>query len=119
MSYYVASAKQFAFMTPIGTGAGNTTLVAAPGANRQLAVQSLTICITTSAAQAFDIESADGVTELFKAPASLAVGLYGGDAGRTGVRLPSNTALQYTATAGVGLTVSGFGWVVDVNAGAV
>ena len=111
MSYEHAYTESFGFSTPITTATGNTTLVAAPGANRQIMVQALTIVVTTSAAQAFDIESSDAATEGFKAPASLAVGTYPVDCGRLGQALPVNTALQYTATAGVGLTISGFGWI--------
>ncbi len=46
--------------------------------------------------------------ELFKAPASLAVGAYPVDPGPEGHALTANEALKYVATAGVGLTISGY-----------
>lgn len=110
-AYGFTSAARWSFATPIGTGTGNTTLVAAPTSPRTLMVQSLTVVITTSAAQAFDIESSGGGVEIFKAPASLAAGTYPVDCGPLGVALTAGEALQYTATAGVGLTVSGFGYI--------
>jgi len=112
-AYGFGSEQKWGFATPIGTGVGDTELVAAPGADRTLVVQGLTIAITTAAAQAFDIED-DSATpvEIFKAPASLAVGTYGADMGVLGVALTENTALQFdTAAAGVGCTISGFGYI--------
>lgn len=104
---------QFSFSVNIGTGTGDTELVAAPGADRTLVVQLCIITITTAAAQAFDIEDdAASPVELFKAPASLPAGTYAVDPGPVGIRLTANTALQFdTAAAGVGLTVSGFGYI--------
>lgn len=113
MSYDKVYTEKFAFSTPIGTGTGTTTLVAAPGANRKLRVQALTLCITTAAAQAFDVEDSGGTVEVFKGPASLSVGTYACDMGPLGVGLTANTALQYTAGAGVGLTISGFGYIQE------
>lgn len=113
MSYHHGFSQEFSFSTPITTATGTTALVAAPGAGRRLRVQALTICVTTAAAQAFDLEDSSGTTELFKAPASLAVGTYACDMGRQGVPLTVNEALQYTASAGVGVTLSGFGWVQE------
>ena len=113
MAYRHAFTEQFEFVQPITTATGTTTLVAAPGAGRRLRVQGLMICVTTAAAQAFDIEDDAGTVELFKAPASLTVGAYPVDPGPQGHPLTANKALQYTATAGVGLTVSGFGYVED------
>jgi len=107
--------EQWAFVKPIATTDGDTSLVAAPGAGRRLRVQVLVVTITTAAAQAFDIED-DGSSpvEVFKAPASLAVGTYGVDAGPLGLALTANTALEFdTAAAGVGVTISGFGYVED------
>lgn len=113
MSYDKVYTEKFAFSTPIATGTGTTSLVASPGAGRKLRVQALTLCITTAAAQAFDVEDSGGTVELFKAPASLAVGTYACDMGPLGVALTAATALNYTATAGVGLTISGFGYVQE------
>ena len=113
MAWRHAYAEEFAFCVPITTGTGTTTLVAAPGANRALRVQALTIAVTTAAAQAFDIEDTSGTVELFKAPASLAVNTYAADPGPLGVALTTNEALKYVATAGVGCTISGFGWVQE------
>lgn len=114
MSGYLAYPQEiWTLVTNIATTDGQTELVAAPGAGFALVVQVLTVTITTSAAQDFDIED-DGASpvELFKAPASLAVGTYGVDAGPVGRRLTENTALEYhPAAAGVGLTLSGFGYV--------
>lgn len=110
-AYGFGSAAVFAFSTPIAVGTGTTTLVAAPGAGRNLVVQGLIVAVTTSAAQAFDIEDGDGTIEVFKAPSSLAAGVYAVDPGVLGVALTANTTLRYTATAGVGLTVSGFGYI--------
>ena len=114
-AYGFSGSAAFSFVTQIGTGTGDTELVAAPGAGRKLAVQSLTVTITTAAAQAFDIED-DGSTpvEIFKAPASLAAGTYAVDAGPLGIALTANTALQFdTAAAGVGATISGFGYILE------
>ena len=103
----------FSFATNIGTGTGDTDLVATPGASRRLVVQVLTVVITTAAAQAFNIEDDGGsAVVLFAAPASLAAGTYVVDAGPLGVALTANTALEYdAAAAGVGLTISGFGYI--------
>ena len=109
-AYGFGSAQTFSFSTPIGVGTGTTALVAAPTGGRQLVVQACTVAITTSAGQAFDIEDGNGTVEVFKAPASLAAGTYVVDAGVLGIALTANTSLRYTATAGVGLTVSGFGY---------
>lgn len=115
MSYDRPFNEQWSFVTPILTTDGDVTLVAAPGANRTLMVQVLTVAITTSAAQAFDIEdSGASPVEIFKAPASLAAGTYGVDAGPLGKALTVNTALEFdTAAAGVGATISGFGYVKE------
>jgi hypothetical protein len=113
MAWRHGFAEEFSFCTPITTGTGNTTLVAAPGAGRTLRIQALTICVTTAAGQAFDIEDSATTIELFKAPASLAVGTYACDPGPLGKALTAATGLVYTATAGVGLTVSGFGWIQE------
>ena len=114
MSYHHSYSQEWTFATPIATGTGDTTLVAAPGADRRLRIQALTVCITTAAAQAFDIEDSSGTVELFKAPASLAVGTYAVDMGRQGVPLTENEALVFnTAAAGVGCTISGFGWIQE------
>lgn len=105
--------KNFEFVENITTATGNTTLVAAPGAGKRLRVQSLIVCVTTTAAQAFDIEDSSGTVELFKAPTSLAVGTFPVDPGPEGHGLTANEALVYTATAGVGLTISGWGWIQE------
>ena len=107
------SVEHWAFSTPIGTGVGDTTLQAAPGAGRSLMVQRLTVVITTAAAQAFDIEDSDGTVELFKAPASLAAtATVILDYGPLGVALTANTGLVFnTAAAGVGLTIAAHGYV--------
>jgi hypothetical protein len=104
---------KFEFVKPITTGTGTTTLVAAPGSGRRLVLQGLMVCVTTSAAQAFDVEDSSGTVEVFKAPASLAVGAYPVDPGPLGHPLTLNEALQYTATAGVGTTLSGFGYIQE------
>ncbi len=110
-----ASPARWAFCTPIATATGNTTLVAAPAAGRALVVQKLTVSITTAAAQAFDIEDSDGTVELFKAPASLAAtgNPFVFDLGPLGVTLTAATGLVYTATAVVGLTVAGHGYIKE------
>jgi hypothetical protein len=114
VSYHHGYTQEFTFATPITTGTGDTTLVAAPGAGRRLRVQALTVCVTTAAAQAFDLEDTSGTVEVFKAPASLAVGTYAVDMGRQGVPLTTNEALVFnTAAAGVGATISGFGWIQE------
>lgn len=113
MSYRHGFTEQWEFVQNISTATGNTTLKAAPGAGRRLRVQGLMVCVTTSAAQAFDIEDTSGTVEMFKAPASLAVGSFPVDPGPQGHPLTANEALVYTATAGVGLTISGFGFVED------
>jgi hypothetical protein len=113
-AYGFDSSAGFSFVENIATGTGDTTLVSAPGAGRSLVVQVLTVTITTAAAQAFDIEDSDASApvELFKAPASLAAGTYAVDAGPLGKALTANTALEFdTAAAGVGLTISGFGYI--------
>lgn len=109
------SLQCFAFAKNIATTDGDTELVAAPGASRRLRVQGLVVTITTSAAQAFDIEDDGGSpVELFKAPASLAVGNYIVDGGGLGISLTTNTALQFdTASAGVGATISGYGYIQE------
>ena len=77
---------------------------ASPGVGYRLNITKLIINITTAAAQTFDVESvAGGVTELFKAPASLPVGNYiVMDSEGPGVPLPENTGLSVVpAAAGV------------------
>lgn len=113
MSYRHGFTESWTLVKCLDTGTGTTTLVAAPGPGRRLRVQGLMVCVTTAAAQAFDIESSSGAVEVFKAKASQEVGAYPVDPGPLGFPLPADEALQYTATAGVGLTVSGFGWVED------
>lgn len=105
--------EEFQFCKHIATAAGNTTLVATPGASRALCIQELLVTVTTAAAQAFDVEDTSGTVELFKAPASLAVNTYGVTGGPNGIQLTSNEALVFTASAGVGLTISGYGWIKD------
>jgi hypothetical protein len=107
--------EKFEFVTCITTGVGTTTLQAAPGANRRIYLQALMVCVTTAAAQAFDIEDSSGTVEVFKAPASLAVGAYPVDPGPLGHPLTTNEALQFTASAGVGLTLSGFGYIREMT----
>lgn len=103
---------QFSFAVNIATTDATITLQADPGDDRTLVVQSLTVTITTAAAQAFDIEGVAGTVELFKAPVSLAVGTWAFDFGPIGIRLASSEALQYVpAAAGVGATLSGFGYI--------
>ena len=113
MSYDKVYTEKFEFVKPITTGVGTTSLVAAPGAGRRLVVQALMVCVTTAAAQAFDIEDSSGTVELFKGPASLAVNAFPVDPGPLGHELTINEALQYTATAGVGCTLSGFGYIKE------
>lgn len=108
--------QHWSFVTNIATTDTDITLVAAPATGRTLVVQVLTVAITTSAAQAVNIEdaSASGAVQVFRAPASLAVGTYGVDAGPLGVALTAATALEWDAVAaGVGATVSGFGYIRD------
>ena len=107
------SGQRFAFNKVLGTGDGDTEIVATPGSGKTLYIEHLTVTITTAAAQAFDIEDDGGSpVEIFKAPASLAVGSYYVNHGPLGFPLTANTALQYDcAAAGVGLTVSGYGHV--------
>lgn len=109
----MSSPAVFSFIKNIATSDGDTTLVAAPGTGKTLRLQGMLVCITTAAAQAFDIEDSGGSpVEVFKAPASLAVGNYLVDAGGLGVALTTNTALEFdTASAGVGATISGYGWI--------
>lgn len=97
----------------IATGDGTTTIQAAPGAGRTLMVQHMSFEVTTLAAQAFDIEdTGSSPVELYKAPASLAVGGYGGDHGPIGIALTANTGLEYhPAAAGVQLTVRAYGYI--------
>lgn len=112
MSYKHSLEASFVINAQITTGTGDTDLVAAPGAGFALVVQVLTVCITTSAAQAFDIEDASGTVEVFKAPASLAVNTYGVDFGPIGKALTENEKLYFnTAAAGVGASISGFGYI--------
>ena len=115
MAYDKAFTHKFEFVKNITTAMGNTTLVAAPGAGKRLVLQALMVCVTTSAAQAFDIEDSDGTVELFKAPASLAAtgNPFTFDMGELGVALTANTGLVYTATAGVGLTVAAHGYIKE------
>ncbi len=114
MSYRHGFTEEFSFAAQITTITGDTTLVAAPGAGRRLRVQALMVCITTAAGQAFDIEDSSGTVELFKAPSSLAVGSYPVDPGPLGIALTANEALVFnTAAAGVGATISGFGWIQE------
>ena len=113
MAYDKAFTHKFEFVKNITTAMGNTTLVAAPGAGKRLVLQALMVCVTTSAAQAFDIEDSSGSIEVFKGPASLAVGAYPVDPGPVGHDLTNNEALQFTATAGVGATLSGFGYIKE------
>ena len=113
MGYDKLFAAKWEFVANISTATGTTTLVAAPGAGRRLVVQALMVCVTTSAAQAFDIEDSSGTVELFKGPASLAVNAFPVDPGPLGHELTINEALQYTATAGVGCTLSGFGYIKE------
>lgn len=107
------SGEKFSFNKVIGTSDGDTDLVAAPGAGRTLYVEHLTVTITTAAAQAFDVEDKGGApVEIFKAPASLAVGSYYVNHGPLGFPLTTNTALEFdTAAAGVGCTISGYGHI--------
>lgn len=88
-------------------GDASKAIQATPGVGYRLNVTKLILNVTTSAAQVFDIESVGGVTELFKAPASLAVGNYIIiDSEGPGVSLPENTGLSVVpAAAGVGATV--------------
>ncbi len=113
MAWRHAYAQEFAFSQPITTAMGDTTLVAAPGAGRTLRIQGLTICVTTSAGVAFDVEDGAGTVELFKAPASLAVGTYAVDPGPLGAALTTNSGLVYSSSGGAGVTISGFGWVQE------
>jgi hypothetical protein len=113
MAWRHAFAEEFSFSTPITTGTGTTTLVAAPGAGRRIRVQALTLTLTTVAAQAIDIEDTSGTVEILKIPASAPVGVYPSDPGPLGVALTANEALKYVATAGVGCTISGFGWIQE------
>lgn len=50
------------------------TIVAAPGANKRIVVHRADMSITTSAAQAIDLEDTSGTVEVYKGGASLAVG---------------------------------------------
>jgi len=104
--------QNFSVAVNILVGSGTTTIQASPGANARLVVTRMSVAITTSAAQSFDIESSGGTVELYKAPASLAVGLvFMGDMFQ-GVPLPVNEALQYTpSAAGVGATIWAEGWI--------
>jgi hypothetical protein len=112
VSYRHSLETEWVVNAQITTGTGDTDLVAAPGSGYALVVQVLTVCITTAAAQAFDLEDASGTVEVFKAPASLAVGTYGVDFGHQGRVLTENEKLYYNAAAaGVGVTISGFGYV--------
>ena len=117
MSGYVKTfQQQWSFVQIIDTGTGDTTLVVAPGDGKRLRVQVLTVCITTAAAQAFTIEdsSASGAVQLFAAPATLAAGTWSVECGPLGVPLSTNTALEFdTAAAGVGATISGFGYIEE------
>lgn len=106
--------QRWSFCTPIATSAGDTDLVAAPTAGRKIVVQHLTVTITTAAAQAFDIEDNSGTVEIFKAPASLAVGSYYVNLGPLGVALTAAEKLYFnTAAAGVGVTISGWGYYYE------
>jgi hypothetical protein len=111
-AYGFGPEAKWAVVTNIATGTGTTTLLASHGVGKQIVVQGLLVVITTTAAQAFDIEDSAGTVELFKAPASLGAGAYPVDAGVLGKFLTTNTGLVYTATAGVGLTISAFGYYV-------
>jgi len=88
-------------------------LVASPGAARRLVVQGIGFTVTVLAAQAFDVESDDGVVEFFKIPASFAVGLspdaYFGD---LGIPLAPNVGLRVQpAAAGPGVNAFAFGYI--------
>lgn len=113
-AYGFDTSPKWSFAKNIAAADGDTSLQATPGATSTLMVQGLIVNITTAAAQAFDIENdgAGTIVELFKAPASLAVGSYAMDFGPLGIALAQNTALEYdTAAAGPGLSISGFGYV--------
>lgn len=107
---------RWSFVKHIAAAAGDTDLLAAPGANRATVVESLVVTITVAAAQAFDIEDNSGAVELFKAPASLAVGNYFVKAGPLGIQLTTNEKLIFnTAAAGVALTISAYGRYVPIS----
>jgi hypothetical protein len=115
MAFAHGFSKTFEFVANISTATGTTTLVAAPGAGKALRIQSLIICLTTTSVQTFDIEDTSGTVELFKAPASLAIGPWPIDAGPLGHPLTTNEALRYVpSAAGSGLTISGWGWVWEI-----
>lgn len=81
--------------------AGDTTkdLKAAPGAGAALVITNVWISITTSAAQAFDIEDNNGTpVEVAKFGASLAVGVYQLWMEK-GIQLTANKKLVYTPAA--------------------
>ena len=110
-AYGFGSDKKFAFSQVVAVGTADYTLVADPGTTATLVVQSMTISITVANAATVAI---GGATDLFAVPASLAVGTYGWDAGPLGVKMAESEALLWNASAaGVGATITGFGYIVD------
>lgn len=109
-AYGFDSAARWNFRQIVATGTADYALIAGQ-TGRTLMVQSLTINVTTSAAQAFDVESSDTGTALFSAPASLAVGVYSMDFGPLGFAIEAGEGIDWdAAAAGVGASVSGFGY---------
>lgn len=106
-------AAKFNINTIIATTDGTITLVAAPGAGRTIAIQRLVINITTAAAQTFTITG--GSVNVFSAPASLPQGVWlPVDCLTVGKPVTANSALQFVpAAAGVGATITGFGYYLE------
>lgn len=106
---------QWSLQKNIAATDGTTVLKAQPGSGKQYVVQEINYIITTAAAQAFTI--GDGTTNLVSAPASQAVNWYGLDWGELGIPLAANTAISYTATAGVALMIAAYGYILDAAGG--
>jgi len=112
-AYGFGSEQKWAFSTNVDLSGSDVTLVADPGDARTLMVQSLTIVVTDNSIASFDIEDAAGTIEVFKAPGSLAAGVYGVDAGPLGAPVTSSSALvcNITSAAAGAAQISGFGYI--------
>jgi len=86
-----------------------------PGAGKALVITSIVISITTSAAQAIDLEGVGGAVEVIKLPASLPVGIYSFNL-EVGIQLTANVGFSYIpAGAGPAGFIIAEGYVVSTT----
>jgi hypothetical protein len=102
---------------PFAAGDASKTIKATPGAGKALVITRYHVYITTSAAQAIDLEDTSGTVEVAKFPASLAVGSYLGPSLQKGIQLTANEAFIYKpAAAGPAGHVVAEGYIVSTTA---